>query len=120
VAAPDEVNDLTESLGKEYFLMVGLGKVIYECIEEWFMDSGSYLHMTGMRSIFFNFLESDTYCFVGSRTNTIQVIRGYGYARFQLELGGFLGIKHMLYVPDLKVNLLSVASFEYDGYAIAF
>jgi hypothetical protein len=35
---PDEVNGLTERLGKEYFLMVGLGKVIYEDIKEWFMD----------------------------------------------------------------------------------
>jgi hypothetical protein len=70
VAAPDEVNGLIESLGKEYFLMVGLGKVIYEDIEEWFMDSGSSLHMTGMRSIFLDFLESEIDCFVGSGTNT--------------------------------------------------
>jgi hypothetical protein len=34
--------------------------------------------------------------------------------------GGFLGIEHMLYVSDLKVNLLFVASFEDEGYAVAF
>jgi hypothetical protein len=117
---PDEVNGLTERLGKEYFLMVGLGKVIYEDIEEWFMDSGSSRHMTGMRSIFLTFSESDTDCFVGSGTNTRQAIKGYGYVRFQLESGGFMGIEHMLYVPDLKVNLLSVASFEDDGYVVTF
>jgi hypothetical protein len=100
--------------------MVGLGKVIYEDIEEWFVDSGSSRHMIEMRSVFLTFSKSNTNCFVGSGTNTKQTIRGYGYVRFQLELGGFLGIKHMLYVPDLKVNLFSVASFEDDGYAIAF
>jgi hypothetical protein len=31
-----------------------------------------------------------------------------------------MGIEHMLYFPDLKVNLLSVATFEYEGYAVKF
>jgi hypothetical protein len=100
--------------------MVGLGKVIYEDIEEWFVDSGSSRHMTGMRSVFLTFSEIDTDCYVGSGTNTRKAIRGYGYVRFQLRSGGFLGIENMLYVPDLKVNLLSVVSFEDDGYIVTF
>jgi hypothetical protein len=40
--------------------------------------------------------------------------------RFQLESGGFLGIEHMLYVPELKVNLLSFLAFEDEGYAVSF
>jgi hypothetical protein len=31
-----------------------------------------------------------------------------------------MGIEHMLYVPYFKVNLLSVASFKDEGYAVAF
>jgi hypothetical protein len=31
-----------------------------------------------------------------------------------------MGIEHMLYVPDLKVNLLLVATFEYEGYVVTF
>jgi hypothetical protein len=31
-----------------------------------------------------------------------------------------MGIEHMLYVPDLKVKVLSVATFEYEGYAVTF
>jgi hypothetical protein len=100
--------------------MVGLGKVIYEYIKEWFMDNGLSHHMIGMRSVFLTFLESDTYCYVGFGTNTRQTIRGYGYVRFHLESGGFMGIEHMLYVPYLKVNLLSVVEFEDEGYALSF
>jgi len=33
---------------------------------------------------------------------------------------GFLGIEHMLYVLDLKLNLLLVATFEDEGYAVVF
>jgi hypothetical protein len=100
--------------------MVGLGKVIYEDIEELFVDSGSSRHMTRMRSTFFTFSEYDMDLFMGSRTNTRQAIRGYGYIRFHLKSGGFLGIKYKLYAPDLKVNLLSVTSFEDDYYAVTF
>jgi hypothetical protein len=92
--------------------MVGLNSVTYEDIEVWFMDSGSLHHLARMRSVFLTFSELDTDCYVGYGTNTKQTIRGYGYVRFQLELGGFLGIEQMLYVPDLKVNLLSVANLE--------
>ena len=63
--------------------------------------------MTGMRLVVLNFLESDIYFFVGSRTNTRKSIREYGYVRFHLESGGFMGIEHMLYVLDLKVNVIS-------------
>jgi len=31
-----------------------------------------------------------------------------------------MGIENMLYVPDLKVNLHSVFSFEDDGYIVTF
>jgi hypothetical protein len=57
---------------------------------------------------------------VGSGFNTRRVIRGYGYVRFQLESGGFMGIENMLYVPDLPVNLLAVSTFEDDGYVVTF
>ena len=65
--------------------------------------------MTRMRSIFLTFSEIDTYFYVGSGTNTRKEIRGYRYVRFHLRLGGSFRIENMLYVPDLKVNLLSVA-----------
>jgi hypothetical protein len=117
---PSEVNSLVEIFEKEYFLMVGINSVTYEDIEGWFVDNGSSHHMTEMRSIFLTFLEINTYCYVGSLTNTRQTIRGYGYVIFKLESGGLLGIEHMLYVPYLKVNLLSVVAFEYEGYAVIF
>ena len=72
--------------------MVGINKVIYEDIKEWFMENGSSHHMTGMRSIFSSLSKSDINIYVGSGTNTRQTIRGYGYVIFHLKLGGFLGI----------------------------
>jgi hypothetical protein len=84
------------------------------------VDNGSPHHMTGMRLVVLNFLESDIYFFVGSGTNTRKSIREYGYVRFHLKSRGFMRIEHMLYVPELKVNLLSIATFEDGSYVVAF
>jgi hypothetical protein len=100
--------------------MACLSSIVYEDIEVWFMDSGSSHHMTGMRSIFLTFSEIDIDCYVGSGTNTRHAVRGVGYVRFQLESGGFMGIEQMLFVPELKVNLLSVSTFKDEGYGVAF
>jgi hypothetical protein len=100
--------------------MVCLNRVTYEEIKVWFVDSASSRHMIGMRSVFLTFSEIDTDCYVGSGTNIWQVIRGYGYVRFHRESGGFMRIEHMLYVIDLKVNLLLVVDFEDEGYTITF
>jgi len=51
-------------------------------------------------------------CYVGYGTNTRHAVKGVGYVRFQIESGGFLGIEQMLFVPELKVSLLSVSTFE--------
>jgi hypothetical protein len=84
------------------------------------MDSGSSHHMIGMRSIFLTFSKIEIDCYVGFGTNTEQAIRGFGYVRFQLESREFMGINHILYVLYLKVNLLSFAAFEDEGYVVTF
>ena len=100
--------------------MASICKVIYEDIEEWFMASVSSRHMKDMISICLNFLEIDRDCYAWSWTTTRQAIKGYGYVIFHLMSRGFLGIEHMLYVLDLKLNLLLVATFEDEGYAVVF
>jgi hypothetical protein len=100
--------------------MDGINNVTYEDIEVWFLDNGSYRHMTRMKLVFLTFSKIDPNLYVGFGTNTRQEIREFGYVRFQLELGGFMGIEHMLYVQYLKVMLLSVAAFKDQGYAVTF
>jgi hypothetical protein len=49
-----------------------------------------------------------------------KVVRGVGNVRFQLEFGGILDFDGVLFVPGLRVNLLSVSSFEDVGYCVLF
>ena len=47
-------------------------------------------------------------------------MKGVGCVRFQLELGGSLEVVEVLFVPELKVNLLSISNLEDMGYAFMF
>ena len=47
-------------------------------------------------------------------------MKGVGSVIFQLELGGFLKVVEVLYVPEMMVNLLSVSSLEVDRFGVAF
>jgi hypothetical protein len=50
----------------------------------------------------------------------VRVVRGVGSVRFQLEFGGLLELDGVLFVPELRVNLLSVSAFEDVGYCVLF
>ena len=40
--------------------------------------------------------------------------------RFQLESGGSLEVAKVLFVPELKVTLLSLLALEDEGYGVVF
>jgi hypothetical protein len=49
-----------------------------------------------------------------------RAVRGVGRVRFRLEYGGFLELDGVLFVPGLRVNLLSVSALEDVGYCTLF
>jgi hypothetical protein len=50
----------------------------------------------------------------------VRAVRGVGKVRFQLEYGGFLELDGVLFVPGLRINLLSVSALEDVGYFTLF
>jgi hypothetical protein len=50
----------------------------------------------------------------------MHAVKGVGCVRFQLESGGSLEVDEVMYVPELRVNLLSVSALEDKGYAVMF
>jgi hypothetical protein len=74
------------------------------------VESGSSWNMTGMRSVFLNFSEIDSNCYVGCGASTRFSMKGVGSMRFQLESGGFLELVKVFFVPEMPVNLLSVSA----------
>jgi hypothetical protein len=86
----------------------------------WFVDSGSSRHMTGMRSVFLSVSKTSSYCHVKSGVHTRHAVKGVECVGFQLELGVSLEVDEVMYVPELKVNLLFISALEDMGYAVMF
>jgi hypothetical protein len=86
----------------------------------WFVDSGSSRHMTGMRSVFLSVSETGSDLHVKNGARTMHAVKGVGCVRFQLESGVSLEVDEVMYVPELKVNLLSISALEDMGYAVMF
>jgi hypothetical protein len=74
--------------------------------------------MTRMRSAFLCFSEIYLYFYVGCGDSTRHAVKGVGCMIFQQELGGFLEVTEVLFVPKLLVNFLSISSLEVDVYGV--
>jgi hypothetical protein len=118
-----KINDFAEKFEKEFSLVSCLsdsGSAVFGDIGAWVVDSGSSRHMMRMRSMFLSVSETDLDNHVGCGTSTMHAVKGVGCVRFQLELGGSLEVAKVLFVPELKVSLLSVSTLEDEGYGVVF
>lgn len=123
VVVSTEVDDYVERFEKKFSLvsyLLGNGGAVYEDTGAWFVNNGSSHHMMGMRSVFLSFLEIDSDFHVDCGTSTMHAMKGVGCVRFQLELGGSLEVVEVLFVLELKVNLLLVPALENDIYGVLF
>jgi hypothetical protein len=57
---------------------------------------------------------------VVNECGTVKYVCGVGNVRFQLDFGGLLELDGVLFVPRLRVNLLSVSTLEDVGYCVFF
>jgi hypothetical protein len=76
--------------------------------------------MTGMRLVFLSVTETGSDCHVKSGSHTRHAVKGVGCVKFQLESGGSLEVDEVMFVRELRVNLLSVSALEDKGYAVMF
>ena len=47
-------------------------------------------------------------------------IKGMGEASYKLDSGNSMKMKHVLYVPGLDKNLLSISALDKKGFRVAF
>jgi hypothetical protein len=118
-----EINEFVEKFEEEFSLVAFLSSSSFTDLEDsgaWIMDNGSSRHMKGMRSMFLSILETGSDLYVRSGASNMHTVKGVGCVRFQLESGGSLEVAGVLFVLEMKVNLLSVLALEDMGYAVLF
>ena len=92
--------------------------------QDWFADSGATQHMTDQRKFFKSFspVEANTW-FVKGIGGAQLAVHGYGSIEFTALVDGTKRtalIETVLYVPDLGVNLLSIAAITEVGVTVHF
>jgi len=86
----------------------------------WYLDSGDSFHMTGYKELF-RYLEAkylDMHIEIGD--NGKYIITRFGKITFQREDVGTLALKNVIYVPEMKKNLVYVSILEDRGYDVIF
>jgi hypothetical protein len=86
----------------------------------WLIDSGASRHMTGYREHLTCLVEKESHLHVVLGDNSRYILKGVGYSTFQLDSDIPLQLGEVLYVPGMKMNLVSFYALENKGYKVTF
>jgi hypothetical protein len=86
----------------------------------WLIDSGASRHMAGIRNHQTHFIEKETHLHVVLGDDARYNVRGVGTSTFQLDSYMHLKLEEVLYVPGMKINLVSISTLEEKCYKITF
>jgi hypothetical protein len=86
----------------------------------WLIDSGASRHMTGLRDHLTHFIEKETHLHVVLGDDARYNVRGVGTSTFQLDSDMELQLNEVIYVAEMKRNLVSIYALEDKGYKITF
>jgi hypothetical protein len=105
---------------KDHVLISSLSGSITPGEDTWLIDSGASKHMTGQRNIHSCILEKNFSQKVTLGDDYQYTIKGVGESNHKLNSGNSLKMKDVLYVLDLKKNLLSISDLEKKGFRVVF
>lgn len=113
----EEKSNFAEKKEEETLLMA------YQHVKEepeegtWYLDTGCSNHMCGSKSSFFR-LNEDFHTTVCFGDNSSVNVMGKGDIQIRTKSDNIETISNVLYVPNLKSNLLSVGQLQEKGYVI--
>jgi hypothetical protein len=86
----------------------------------WYIDSGATSHMTGERLALQEFTTQDSGFVKCGVHSSMVAIQGKGTISLQIESGRILRVPEVLYVPSMRVSVLSISALEHQGYGVSF
>ena len=88
--------------------------------DTWLVGSGASTHMTGYKEVLSDFRKKSCSAQVELGDEVRYEVNGVDSISLQLDYGFTLHLEEVLYVPGLKMNLISVSVHENKGYSIVF
>ena len=117
---PSQKKERTNNSDIEYSLISALTGTVTHGNDTWLVDSGASKHMTGFKEYLTTLIAKESSQKVKLGDDYQYPIKGVGEASYKLESGKLLKMKDVLYVPELKKNLLSISGLEKKGFRVAF
>eukprot|EP00253_Pinus_taeda_P026306 PITA_26306 len=90
-----------------------------DTLDHWLIDSGASRHFTGYKEVLSNLVEKKTNLEIILGDNATYPMKGIGIVTLHLNQGQTIHLQEVLYVPDLKKNLVSISTMEDKGFQIA-
>jgi hypothetical protein len=109
-----------KSKDEEFVFVSTLTGTITQGSDTWLIDSGAFKHMTGSRNSLSNLTEKSSSLQVELGNDSKHAVEGVGEASLQLDSSNRILIKDILFVQNLKKNLLSISALEDKGFRVAF
>eukprot|EP00253_Pinus_taeda_P001615 PITA_01615 len=91
-----------------------------DSLGNWLIDSGASRHFTSYKEALYNLIKKETNLEIVLGDNSKYPVKGVGNVILQLNHGNTIHLQDVLYVPDLKKNLVSISAMEDKGYKVAF
>jgi hypothetical protein len=117
-SAESQVKEFAKKFEKDFSLVSCLSST--DSSSAWFVDSGDSRYMMRTHELFTSWSKMDSNMHVELGTHVRCGVEEVGTIRFQLESRGFLEVADVLYVPEIRRNLLSISALEYKGYVVLF
>ena len=83
-----------------------------DTMDVWLIDSGASRHLTGFKEALSDLIEKDVNLKIILGDNATYPVKGTGTVTLHLSQGQVLCLQDVLYVPDLKKNLVSISAME--------
>ena len=82
-----------------------------DTMDVWLIDSGASRHITGFKEALSDMAENDVNLKIILGDNATYPVKGTGTVTLHLSQGQVLRLQDVLYVPNLKKNLVSILGF---------
>eukprot|EP00253_Pinus_taeda_P014678 PITA_14678 len=116
----DESN-VVDNKQKEFYLIFAPSTAsLLDTLGNWLIDSGASRKFTGYKEALSNLIEKDINLIIILADNATYPVKRVGNVTLQLNQGNTIHLQEVLYVPDLKKNLVSISAMENKGFKVAF
>eukprot|EP00253_Pinus_taeda_P033927 PITA_33927 len=116
------IKGMENSIAKaEYYLPVALStSAPSNSMGIWLIDSGASRHFTGYKEVLHYLVEKETNLEIVLGDDMKYLVKGVGNVSLKLNQGNTIHLQDVLYVLDLKKNLVSILAMEDKGYKVTF